>query len=296
MRRVARLMRARGPAVLDETDAINCAFTLPLSDGSFTGALGGMLHQLSLTRPSLILCFAPKAAGTFFRTAAIEAVDGQLVRVVHAQGGRDAQPYLPTFIAYYLGKLTDRVLVGHAHMQALPANRNFIEALNLKPVIMLRSLPDMLASYWDMLEREPGARTEGINCAIPENFLAMRREDKADFLTDILAPWYASYFASWLDFAADSPEHVCVLTYRDFIANPVAALHTALAHARLERPMVVCQAAFNKVWKERLTLRFNQGVEGRGRRYFSPSRIARMARLLSHYDIPRAAWDVLIGA
>jgi hypothetical protein len=273
--------------VLDETDAINCAFTLPLSDGTFAGTLGGTLHRLSLARPSLILCFAPKAAGTFLRTAAIEAIDGQLIRIVHAQGGRDGQPYLPTFIAYYLGKLTERVLVGHAHMQALPANRNFIEALNLQPVIMLRSLPDMLASYWDMLESDPAARTEGLNCTIPEGFLAMSRDDKADFLTDILAPWYAS--------AADSPERVCVLTYRDFLASPAATLHKALAHARLEQPMIVCHAAFNKVWKERLTLRFNHGVEGRGRRYFSPSRISRMARLLSHYDIPRDAWDVLMG-
>jgi hypothetical protein len=281
---------------LDETDAINCAFTLPGSDGSFTGQLGGVLHRLSLTRPSLILCFAPKAAGTFLRTAAIEAVDGQLVRIVHAQGGRDAQPYLPTFIAYYLGRLTERVLVGHAHMQALPANRNFIGALNLRPVIMLRSLPDMLASYWDMLENDPAARTEGLNCAIPEGFLAMSREDKADFLTDILAPWYASYFASWLDFAADAPERVCVLTYRDFLANPAAELHRALQHARLEQPMIVCQAACNKVWKDRLEYRFNHGVEGRGRRYFPASRIARMARLLSHYDIPRDAWDALMGA
>jgi hypothetical protein len=165
----------------------------------------------------------------------------------------------------------------------------------LRPVIMLRSLPDMLASYWDMLENDPAARTEGLNCAIPEGFLTMSRDDKADFLTDILAPWYASYFASWLDFAADSPERVCVLTYRDFLANPAAALHAALAHARLAQPLIVCQAAVNKVWKERLEHRFNHGVEGRGRRYFSTSRIARMARLLSHYDIPREAWDVLMG-
>jgi hypothetical protein len=280
---------------VDEAEAINAAFTLPLSDGTFDGRLGATLHRLSLARPSLILCFAPKAAGTFLRTAAIEAVNGQLVRIVHAQGGRDAQPYLPTFIAYYLGKLTERVLVGHAHMQALPANRNFIEALNLRPVIMLRALPDMLASYWDMLESDPAARAEGLNCAIPDGFVAMSRDDKADFLTDMVAPWYASYFASWLRFADDEPGRVCVLTYRDFVASPAATLHLALSHARLGQPQVVCQAALDKVWKERLTLRFNHGVEGRGRRYFSPSRISRMARLLSHYDIPRAAWDVLMG-
>ena len=40
-------------------------------------------------------------------------------------------------------------------MQALPANCHFIDALELRPVTMLRSVPDMLASYLDMLAAEP---------------------------------------------------------------------------------------------------------------------------------------------
>ena len=52
-----------------------------------------------------------RAAGTFLRTAAVAAIDGQLIRVVHAQGGRDGQPYLPLFIAYYLGGMGSRPLV-----------------------------------------------------------------------------------------------------------------------------------------------------------------------------------------
>ena len=106
-----------------------------------------------------MLAFAPKAAGTFFRTAIIHAIDGKIVRVTQASGGRDATPYLPTFVMYYSGGVTDNTLVAHIHMLALPANIHFLEAFDIRPIIMKRSIPDMLASYWDMLEiRRRGAQ------------------------------------------------------------------------------------------------------------------------------------------
>ena len=76
-------------------------------DGSYLYAVGfspniaRYLCELGQARPSVVLAFPPKAAGTYLRSAAISAVGGQLVRTVQAQGGRDATFYLPTFILYY---------------------------------------------------------------------------------------------------------------------------------------------------------------------------------------------------
>ena len=153
-----------------DSRAIDAAFAQPDSDGRFSGVFADYLRGLGMRRPVLFFAFAPKAAGTFLRSAAIDAVGGQLVRVVHAQGGRDAQPYMPIFLNYYLGGLCEGPLVAHAHMQALPANRRFLEAFGIKPIIMLRPIADMLASYWDMLMQSAEARAEGLNCPIPETF------------------------------------------------------------------------------------------------------------------------------
>ena len=180
--------------------AVTAVFTQPRFDGSFPSGLAEYLNALAHRRPVLLFAFAPKAAGTFLRSAAIEAVDGQLVRITHAQGGRDAQPYLPVFVNYYLGGVCDGVLVAHVHMQALPANRHFLEILGIRPIIMLRSISDMLASYWDMLTESPEARAEGLNCIIPDGFPDLSDAQKADFMIDMIAPWYVSYFATWLDY------------------------------------------------------------------------------------------------
>ena len=162
---------------LDE-NAIRAAFAQPAHDGAFPDAFRAYLQTLARDHPCVLLAIPPKAAGTFLRTAAIVAADGQLVRVVHAQGGRDAQLYLPVFLAYFRGALGGDPLVAHAHMQALPANRHFLEALDLKPVVMVRSISDMLASYRDMLDADPVARAEGLNCTIPSAFTQWSAREK----------------------------------------------------------------------------------------------------------------------
>ena len=265
-----------------DANAMYAIFEMPTPDGVFKQKFIDYFRALGRGRPLLLLCFAPKAAGTFYRQVALEAISGCLVRLVHTQGGRDGTPYLPAFIVGLQDSATPNV-VGHLHMQALPANRNFIDMFGLKPVIMLRDLPDMLASYWDMLDADPVARADGLNCLIPHDFVSLSREEKADFMVDIVAPWYASYFATWKDYADAAPQTVCVQRYADFVANPVGAVHGALLHAGFRTPREKCEAAAELVWGKRDKYRFNKGVAGRGREYFSPAHLERLARMLSIY-------------
>jgi hypothetical protein len=274
-------------AIIDN-NAIHAFVEVPNPEGVYSAQYVAYFRALGKRRRILLLSFAPKAAGTFFRQAAMEALRGYMPRLTHAQGGRDGVPHLPAFIVAYLDSGTPEI-VGHIHMQAHRANRHFIDMFGLKPVIMLRSIPDMLASYWDMLEVDPVARADGLNCLIPRDFVSMSRDEKADFMIDVVAPWYASYFATWKDFSDEAPETVCVLSYAAFASDPAASLHRAIAHAGFATPRATCEAAVEMVWNKRENLRFNKGVGGRGRDYFSPDRVARLARQLSHYK-QLASW------
>src|SRR5262249_30106448 len=197
-----------------------------------------------------LLAFAPKTAGTFFREAALRALNGHLVRLVHAQGGRDGTLYLPS-VLFNLLDVDSPPPVGHVHMQALTANVNFMDALGLKPIIMLRDLPDTLASFLDMLEKDPTARAEGLNCQVPANFLSFARARKLDFLIEVIAPWYASYFATWKTYADEAEDAVCVLDYRHFRHSPGESLEAALTHAGFAVSTEDCEAAWQSVWRER---------------------------------------------
>jgi Sulfotransferase domain len=260
----------------------NAAFSPPNCDGSFDPEFEDYLHILAATRPSIVLAFAPKAAGTYLRSAAIAAVHGQLVRTVHAQGGRDASFYLPTFLMYYAGNFPARTLVTHVHMQALPANQHFIEALDLKPVIMLRSIPDMLASYLDMLEADPLSADNWLNMRVPENYPVLDDAAKADFIIDMMAPWYASYFSTWMDYAKED-RRVLVLNYDEFRADPVTTLMQLVDHSGLPRSLEQCRLALEATWTERSDLRFNKGVSGRGHTRFTAAQLDRLERQIDFY-------------
>jgi hypothetical protein len=269
------------PAIIDR-NAMDVVFSRPFTDGSFEAPVRDYLRGIYARRPFLLLAFAPKCAGTYFRQAAIHAVGGQLVRMCHAQGGRDGTLYLPNVIASCLDD-TAPVTVTHLHMQALTANRRFIETLGLRPIIMIRNIADMLASFLDMLEVDPVARAEGLNCQVPENFCDMERGDKLDFIIDIIAPWYASYFATWKSFVNDAPGTVCVLRYHDFCNDPAEALRTAVSHAGFVTTLYRCRQSLEAVWREKENYRYNKGVRGRGMDYFSPAHFARLRKLLSYY-------------
>jgi hypothetical protein len=270
-------------ALIFDLETANAVFTLPRNDGCFAPDLADYLLELGESRPSVVLAFAPKAAGTYLRSAAIVATGGQLVRTVHAQGGRDASFYLPTFLLYYTAGIPARPLVTHVHMQALPANRHFITALDLKPVLMMRSIPDMLASYLDMLEDDPLSPDNWLNIEVPANYKALDDGAKADFIIDTMAPWYVSYFSTWLAFTRAEPGRVLWLDYDDFRADPAATLQSLLSHSGFARSRDECEMALAAVWDERASFRFNQGISGRGRRRFTPAQMARLKRLLAYY-------------
>ena len=268
--------------------AVSSVFRMPSPDGAFAPDQREYMRELGNRRPSIFLVFPPKAAGTFLREAVVTATGGDLVRVVHAQGGRDAQLYYPTLLAYYLGGVCHGPLTAHVHMQALPANVAMMEAFGLRPVIMIRNIPDMLASFRDMLDHDAQARSDGLNCPIPENWLSLAPEQKADFLIDMMGPWYAGYYATWLARARQS-ETVRVLRYGELLEDPAGCLESILEHSlqnsrlRVSRPY--CELVMLDLWDMRQRLRFNEGKEGRGRQYFSVAQRQRLSRLLGFYGL-----------
>jgi len=263
--------------------AVESIFDVPDSEGRFSPARLAYLQAMGKRRPAVFLAFPPKAAGTYLRQAIIEETGGDLIRVVHAQGGRDGQLYLPTFIAYYCGGVCPGPLVAHVHLLALGANIRLLEAFGLKPVVMVRSIPDMLASYWDMLDREPASLQHGLNCAIPESWPSMSRGRKADFLADMVAPWYVNFFAGWFAYAAQKDSPALLVRYGDFLKDPASVLEKILAHSGLPAGRQDCERALEEVWPNRAGLRFNRGVAGRGRDYFDPPHLKALERMLSYY-------------
>jgi hypothetical protein len=265
-------------------------FTQPESGGAFHTDAKRLMVELGQRRPLLLLAFAPKSAGTFLRGALIKAVDGQLVRTVHAQGGRDAQPYLPTFLNYFSGGVTTKTLVTHLHMQALPANEHFINAFGIRPIIMLRSIADMMASYWDMLDAADDPTDMGVNFLVPADFKRRAPGEKQEFLLRMLLPWYLSFYASWKSFAFRHLDRLLAVRFEDLVGDPVKLMAQILRHAGLTQFERNCAQAYGTAWKLRTELRYNQGNHGRGLSYFTQTQRESIRDSFKHYP-GLAAWE-----
>jgi hypothetical protein len=192
---------------------------------------------------------------------------------------------MPTFIAYYLGGFCAGPMVAYIHMQAFPANMSFLEIFGIRPIIMIRSIPDMLASYWTMLESDEKSLSEGLNCTIPPDFRTLRADRKQDFLIDMIAPWYAGYYATWLDYARREADRVCVLNYGDFLKRPAATLESLLAHAGVPRPLPECQTAIDAVWEEAMPIVSRRAWRGRSYQFFSMRHFEKIGNMLNHYPV-----------
>ncbi len=74
-----------------------------------------------------------------------------------------------------------------------------------------------------------------------------------------------------------------MLYYRDFCCDPGETLHKAITHSGFVTTREKCLRSLEAVWRAKESYRFNKGVSGRGRRYFSSAHFERLHRLLSYY-------------
>lgn len=265
-------------------------FAQPNIHGDYPAELVEQIRSQRQERCYILLAFPPKCGGTFIRDV-IGRVSGagpNPYRFAHALGGREASPYLPMIAAQMLSPTGPKVFMTHAHMIGHHANIELLNLFKIKPVVMKRSIPDMLCSFADMVDSEGGDRG-GYNwsllCGVhtDSNFLRLDADARRDFLVYHQAPWYVQFYASWLraDRSKQLPVHWA--TYDGFRADPLRTITGILDFYKLSDtksaiPDMLARARTNKTM-----LRFNKGVTGRGATFLMPHHVQHLHRLAAGY-------------
>jgi hypothetical protein len=283
--------------------ALQLLFIQPSIHGDFPAHIVEQVARLRRARPYIFLAFPPKCGGTFIRDVLGRACGAGLSRPGHALGGRDVTPYLPTLAIQLLSPTGPACLMTHAHMIGHYANVQLLNLFGIKPVVMKRSIPDMLCSFSDMVEQEATDNSGGYNwsllCGVPTDpgFLRLSKEARRDVLVFHQAPWYIQFYASWLRAARDRRIAVHWTSFEAFRADPVATIGGILDFYGLSQlsasvPRLVAEAEASKA-----RLRFNRGVCGRGSAFLAPEHLAHLHRLAAGYpDIDFVAEGLLPAA
>jgi uncharacterized membrane protein YkvA (DUF1232 family) len=149
----------------------------------------------------------------------------------------------------------------------------------LKPVVLVRSLPDAIVSICDHIRREGGARhlcladprAAGVDDATLEAMLAHFR-----------APWYVNFYMSWRMVRSK-----LMISYEELIDNPETTVGKIVDFAGASVTNRAIARAVGEV-RDRRQSRLNVGVDGRGAK-LKPEILRELAGLFDFF--PEAADD-----
>lgn len=171
-------------------------------------------------------------------------------------------------------------VIVYGHMPACGHNIDVILARMVRPscVLAIRSLPDVIVSFADHIQRDRRAPIDFDTPGLVDGFLGttdLSRSELYDLIIDYSLPWYIRFLCSWLHGRHGIP--LTVSTFEEHTAHPAAALGHVVAFAGLEGDPTIVRS-FND---ERAVARvnFNQGVTGRGISELSARQLDRVAEL-----------------
>jgi hypothetical protein len=285
-----------------DPEGVRFLFSLPDIHGTYPPEIAALIQRKLQNRPYIFLAFPPKCGGTYLRDilGRISGAGSVPKRPGHALGGRDVSPYLPTLAAQMLSVTGPKAFMTHAHMIAHHANIELLNLFKIKPVVMKRSIPDMLRSFSDMTKTEGRDKDGGYNwsllCGVHtnESFLAMDAAERADFLVYHQAPWYIQFYASWFRAHRNNRLPVHWVAFDEFRTDPAGTARGILEFYGLKERGKYIPAAIARAQANKDTLRFNKGVSGRGAEFLKPHHMDHLHRLAAGYpDIDFVAEGLL---
>lgn len=161
-----------------------------------------------------------------------------------------------------------------------------IDLFGLKPVVMCRSVSDMLVSVYDAAVKRGSLGDFGSSYPEDETFFEMDMEGRKDYLVYNYAPWYVKYYASWfLGVDRGKAKDVLFLEYDDFRKDPGGTVQEILSWTlSLKVSDDGLSAVLAHADSKRDELRYNKGVSGRGAEFFSNDQLGHLRKLTSSYQ------------
>lgn len=223
----------------------------------------------------ILLACMPKSGSTFLSDLICALPDFVRAKFAPSPMGRREQELDETC----LQQIGRRNVVGQLHVRNSEWTEKMRREYRLKPVVLVRSLPDAVVSLRDHLRREstiwPIFYADDRHAALDDAALE-------DMIVRLAAPWFVNFYMTWR-----SAPDALLISYEELIVDPAAVLRQVLAFAGAEIDEKEIAKAIAAV-ADRRDSRFNVGVAGRGAA-LRPETIRGLLALFDYY--PEAAED-----
>ena len=217
----------------------------------------------------MIACM-PKSGSTFLKAALCELTGWLEANLVYAYLQNEPDLYLPNLL-----KVATQNTVTQQHCRATGPNVQIMQAFNIRPIVLVRNLPDAMVSLYDFFEQ--GAIR---NTFFGDIWPGMNERNKYDLLIDHFVPWYLQFYVSWEGVQRDGRLSCLFLTYRDMVVDKPGTLLRVAEFLGIRKTRDECAEAVRIVDGDIYRSRLNKGVVGRGYRILSDEQKARLLALM----------------
>lgn len=169
----------------------------------------------------------------------------------------------------YLPKLVDSLSTNSVVTQHIRANselRSFIHELDLKIIILVRNIFDVIISYndyiskhgWSPLDPDKGSK-------YPEfckDYFDFEDSVKFDYIIEMVVPWYISFYVSWYNYTvAEKNIKGIWLTYEKLFEEQKSSLLSIFKFYDFETD----ESVIEELIKSNVKVNYNKGYSGRGK-------------------------------
>jgi len=221
----------------------------------------------------LLIACMPKSGSTFLGAALTRATGFQFEQFGWGYEQNEQDLYLPALLRSYR-----KDTVTQQHMRASDPNLRLIEAFSMTPIVLVRSLPDIVVSIFDHMAHDAQKTPMAY---VDEGYAGLDKAAQADFIVDLFMPWYISFYVSWREAERSGKCRPIWLRYEEVTAEPVQAIAALLERCGMPRQDAAISAAVEGSLQGEV--RFNKGVTGRGQSFLSDAQRDRIAALTRHY-------------
>lgn len=208
-----------------------------------------------------VACF--QKSGSSYLTEVLSEITGFESRAIVAAYGHNEQDVSRSV----LEQLAYRNSVSQQHARGTDNNVALLNEFNVKPIVLVRDIFDVVVSLYDHIEKGRHRVPTGY---VHREYFGMSEDEKLLYIIRIHLPWYFNFLVSWRDAAGRID--VCWLTYEELFSDQPSAVARVLDFYDLPTaPAKIREAIAAATAKRRSVevIRFNVGIAGRGQRLSS---------------------------
>lgn len=227
----------------------------------------------------ILIAAAPRSGSTFLSNVLQQVTGLERYRLSSAYSTNEHDLYLPALcIRNGVGAVSQMHTKGTFH------NAKLAKTFGIKPIILVRSIYDIVVSLRDDLRLKEqmenfGTGQDGYSFVwLDQDTKALDDETLIDLVIDLAVPWYVNFYVSWYRLCEQNAVNAKWVCYEDMMADKEGTVKDILDF--LNFPL---NGPIDDTVLERKYFTYNKAEADRGAKALTDDQKSRIKRLFSYY-------------